>query len=415
MMRVLLKTQWKSALSLVLFFCFLLVGYNGIALKFDERYSKYQTAYMESLNTNDRTEFFIQLEKDSTQAKQIVSAIEKFDSYDGDRASSEVIDPLMAAAGGQEYVNYEMIAWREEMLQMPGTYAETLSDDDYMLMQLSSRLSNQKNIEEIIANQVELANRGMRRNDRKYAVYESTYEELEKVDTEFPVQDTLITDKILDYMEADFYLVILLVLLVFGVFSNLIQTKITNQIVVSKLGIRRFVVRQSVVSIVITLITVILYYVGMILIFSNGNIGNVAWNLPIQAIFGYENLHVAYSVGQYILLYFVMKSVYCLTTVCVILMLSAVSKNTIISAFASALYCGCMFMAFHSLVNNGSVYGLLFIGSVRPLLVEFPYISVGTTVISYFWVYLVVLLLMAGIFFELTVYLSKFTAKRWVK
>ena len=112
--------------------------------------------------------------------------IENFEYYDKE-IFEELIDPVLMAGGGVNYVNSDMIVWREEMLKMPGQYTQTVSDDYYMLIQLSQRLYNQENFKEQISNSMEIMRRGIRRNDSLSVVYEVVLEQLKQIDDDFSV------------------------------------------------------------------------------------------------------------------------------------------------------------------------------------------------------------------------------------
>ena len=209
MLKVLLKKQWKSAVLIVVFFCGLLFMKNGIETKFTHRYLEPQRNYMEEYNLADRDVFFASLIDDRKTSNKVITAIENFESYDKE-LFEDLIDPVLMAGGEVSYVNSDMVVWREEMLQMPGQYTQTVSDDYYMLIQLSQRLYNQENFEELINNSMEIMRRGIRRNDGLSAVYKVILEQLNQIDDGFSVQDTILVDDLLGYLETDIFILIII-------------------------------------------------------------------------------------------------------------------------------------------------------------------------------------------------------------
>lgn len=416
MTSILFKKQWKKIVILIVFFCCILSVRNGINSEFTDRYDSYQKKYMNQFDLSDRTQFFENLNKDKKEAQKIVSSIEYYESYDKDVANETLDDLMDILTGNVSYANYDMAVWKKEMLNMPGKYSETVSDDAYMLSQLSRRLANQNTFEESLENNIEIMNRGIRRDAGQTEKYGAVLSELQKVDTEFAVADTIIIDKILKYIEADYFIIILIVLSVFSIFSSVLQNKISNHILVSKMGMKKFALSQIAVTLGIILLGLVIYYAGVILALSKGNIGEIPWSLPIQAINGYENISFAFSVGQYFLISVVIKAIYCIFITSVVLLISILCKNTVISAVLS--FAGC-----YGLVNLYNVwmvekdlsYGSLLIGSSQFLWSNVPYLYVGGGIVPYVVVYVGIIVLLSLVMFFITVSASKVMAKKWVK
>lgn len=375
MISILLKKQWRSFFVLLLLFCGILFVKNSIDSAFSERYYELQREYMEEINLSTRDDFFETLEADTNRTKTIVSAIENYESYD-QKYFDKTIDPLLAAAGAANYVNYDMVIWRQEMLQMPGLYANTISDDYYMMIQLSQRLLNQCQFENNLYNNIEIMRRGLRRNDGHAIKYEAILDELHKIDTDFEIQDTLFTDRILEYMEYDYFILIMIVLVVFNVFSNLHQNKISCQIRISKMNTTRFCISQIIVSTIICILFNIMYYMAVIFVLSSGNITEIAWNLPIQAINNYEAIPFAISVWEYVLHFVLFKTIFSVCLLNVILFISALSRNSVMATMLSLLLCGGLILI--SQMNTN----MLVIGSCKILIEDLAFICVGKQAIS---------------------------------
>lgn len=414
MLKIFFRKQLKTCVLIVLFFSLFLFFQNSIDSKFTERYYAVQEEYIEESGVKNNQAFFEQLEADEKQADKTVNAIESFENYDKEIVYNN-IDPALIASGAYTYANYEMIVWREEMLAMPGVFAKTVADDSYMLSQLSQRFANQKNFDLNLWNNLELMRRGMRRNDGDYGKYSAVYKELQKIDADFAFADTLVMDKILSYIENDFYIIVLLALCFFSVFSNATQNRITNQIVISPKGIRKYVRGQCLISVCFTVITITFYYIGIILLLSGGNFSAISWQLPIQAINGYENISYAFSAGQYFFYLVLAKTLYCILTVSVFLFLSSLSKNNIISALLCGLYCTVVIILYNINLTDRHDISISLLGSSKYLFSDLPFLQLGNLLISYYFSFLVGVVFIAVILLILTVFLSKYTAKRWAK
>ena len=374
MLKVLLKKQWKSAVLIVVFFCGLLFMKNGIETKFTHRYLEPQRNYMKEYNLADRDVFFASLIDDRKTSNKVITAIENFESYDKE-IFEELIDPVLMAGGEVSYVNSDMVVWREEMLQMPGQYTQTVSDDYYMLIQLSQRLYNQENFEELINNSMEIMHRGIRRNDALSAVYKVILEQLNQIDDDFSVQDTILVDDLLGYLETDIFILIIIVLIGFAVFSGAHQNGISKQIKISKMNAKKYSVKQILAAFVISIISNLIYYVGILLVFAKGNLHAIPWSLPIQAINNYENITIAISVWQYIVIFIAFKMVFVNLLLAMVLFVSAISKNNIISALISFTLCGST-IVLHNMTSASFV-----IGSAKDLMEGLGFFLIGELVV----------------------------------
>ncbi len=406
------RNQWKTTMYLMLSFFVILLFYNRITSTFDQRYTTFQSEYIRTQDTENREQFFLSLERDSREAEKIVQAIEHFEGY-GDGVQAENRDPVLEAAGIDYYADYDMLRWKEEMLRAPGKYSETVEDDYLLLMQLSQRLGNEKNLVSHVENNKELALRGMRRNDPQYIKYMMAYEQLKNIRTEFVIQDPVAAEKFLGYFENDIYLIIVFALSFFSVFSNLIQNKMSNQILLSKTGMRRFAFSQTGISAMTAAVWVWIYYGAVLLIFCGGRLGNIPWDLPIQAINGYETVCYAFTVGQYIFFSVLLKTGYCVFTTLIFLLLSVLSKNNIISAFMAFVYCGGVYAACKFLSQREAPQGNLLLGSAKYLFSDFPYLCLGTHAVPWHLCWLALIIALSMLLVMIIVLVSKVTAKRW--
>ena len=410
MWKLLLKKQWKSALCILLFFGFILFLRTDKEADFEHRYYDAQTEYLAAAAALAPDALFEKIDADCTAAGQLVDDIRNFKTYE-DGLPQTSLDPLLAAAGAESYVNYEMVVWREEMLGMPGRFAATVFDDSLMLSQLAERLKNQKHFQANYENNLEVLRRAIRRGDEDLAGYKAAYNALRRVKTDFPVSDTIFADALLAYFESDIFILILMVLCNFSLFSMAAQNKITNTIRVSKMGLQRYALHQIAAAAIITAGFLLLYFAGIIVIFSNGNLRAVPWALPIQAVNGYENVVFPLSVGGYFAVCAGFKTIFLFLLVGVALFLSLCAKNMVVSAIFALALCG-------GLIGGAGLadgaFSALLTGGSKPLFADLPYFCFGDTAVPYAAVYAAVLALAGLLVYSAVVALAGPLAKRRV-
>lgn len=409
-----LKQQWKRALLLVVFFSAIVILQTDANWKSSEegRYYKQQSDYIATHNVMDRVTFFETLIADSNKTVSIIDAIEMFNDYDGKIPEGET-DPLLAVTTGAAYMDYDMAIWRQNMLNMPGQYTETVSGDRWMFKYLLDRLYYIHNFDVIIENQKETMVRAIRRGGNAVPLYETALEELSNIEYDFPVIDTAFTALLLDYMSTDWYIVIILCLAFFGVFSTAAQQKITNQILISKTGMRRYAISQILAVHIITVGVLIVYYCCIIFACSSGNPRAIAWQLPIQCVFGehFDTYYIYYDlkVWQYFLLIGSIKIIFCVMMTSLVLFLSALSRNNIISVLLTITVCGVL-----CVLSRRWEWGGLLIGNGHILLEKLCYFVVNGQIIHYWTVYTAGIFGLIPITNGLTILLSKPMAKGWV-
>lgn len=411
MMRLLLKKQGRVSLGLTLLLLVLAILQNAFS-SFSNRYESAQRTYVEGADTAHPSVFFAQLETDREQADRVVTAIQNYEEYTQEKPQGEV-DLLEVAAGNAGYADYEMLTWREEMLRMPGKYTETVMDDMLMLDELSQRFNNQAHLTEDVANTTELLQRGLRRLDSQAPVYRAALSEYTCISPAATVRDPVKIDRLFSYMRGDCAMFLSVILSAFSVFSYTAQQRVSDTVLVSRMGMRKFSLYKIVSSEIATVLGLLVYYAGLSLVFSNGKVGEMPWDLPIQAINGYETVAFAWSAGQYFLWSVGWRTGYALLTLNITLFLSILSKNTGISTLLCLGYGGLAVGLFYA--AGDKTWGSLLIGSGQALVDDLPFVAVGETVISYIGIGIGVLVLLLVVFQVTTIRISRGIARKRVK
>lgn len=409
MLRTLLNQQWKRPFFLVLLLCLMLTLQTDTYYGWHETNYNHQQAYLRKYDLYDRDAFFEGLNADKALSNQIKKAIDNFSSYAGEIPDVEM--DIMDLLEGATYMNEDMYAWRSQMYSAPGRLSDTVYDDYQMTLTLSNRLSSQEQFAEVIDNQAEIMRRGIRRGGWKVPLYEAAQAQLLAIQDDFPVQDTLHTDQLLSHLQEDWYILVILTLGFFGTFSTAIQQRITNTVLISKTGMRRYAWAQVLTVLVLTVGCLILYDFGILLACSTGDLRSICWGHPIQAINGYSNILQNLQVWQYLLLAMGLKALYCIMFVSMLLVISLLSRNNIIATLGATLFCGGLVF-----LNQRfpALYGLI-LGNCRILVEELCYWKLGNTLIIYPVVFAAAVLVVTAVIWVLILLIAKPVVRRWIK
>ena len=410
MFSCLLKRQLKKGVLLMLFFCLILLGQTQTSAQWTHRYLPYQTAYLTTLDPKDKDAFFAKLNADVAETRQVVNAIESFAGYDG-KIPEGKLDIMDILTGSSLYMDYDMAIWRDTLLRAPGRLAQTVFDDANMTFQLSQRLHNQENIETILENQKEIMRRGIRRGGLNREKYGEALAQLQNIDTDFTVADTFYVEQLLAYLEKDWYILVLLAMCIFSVFSAGNQYKISNLVLTSPMGIRRYAVKQILVSIVVVEIGLAVYYSGVFFVLTGGRLAHIPWRHPIQVVESYENILQDISVADYVFLHLAIKNLFCLCFVSCVLYISALSKNNAVSLIGTTVMCAVPILL-SSLIPSA---GGLFIGSGKYLFEQLCYVRMRTRLIPYSTVFAGGSILLTVVMFVVLLIRVPYASRRWVK
>ena len=406
MLRCLFKQQWRKALFLILLFCGVYALQEETEVMFTANTVPYQKTYLAQLDLSDKDTVFAQLDEDEAYTRKIHNAIQYYEGYTGDTPEG-VLNIMEILSGSAVYADYDMLVWQDAMCDAPGIFAETVFYDFMTIFQLSSRLENQRYLEYNLENQREIMRRGIKRGGDKLGMYHYTLSQLNSINTNVPVADTYYAEKLLSFLESDWHIIALLVLTVFGAFSSGIQNGVTKQVLISSMGMRKFALYQTSASLLISLGSMAVYYASVILLCCAGNLGNIPWQHPIQAINTYENILQNISLLDYVLLQLGMKICFCVAVTCIVLLISAVSPGNLVSVLGSLLFFGGLLLA------NGR--SGLAIGNCRELLEELCYFSWNGYLVDYSIIFPSVCLCIALIVVALLIWVSPYAARKWVK
>ena len=414
----LLKRLWKRTLLLILFFSSIMTVQTDSTWETSSEgeYYPYQVNYLSVHELTDRARFQAILSTDYQQAYDLWQDIQLFELYNGSVPEGELDGEALTimASGGTPYINYDMLIWRRNMMNAPGKFSKSVFTDYEMLKNLSHRLHYILNFDNLLENHSETIARAIRRGSSLTPYYETALAELSAIDTDFPVMDTACTSLLLDYLNTDWYIIVILCLSFFGLFSTAAQQRITNQLLTSKTGIRKYAIYQVLAALVITACGMIIYYAVAIFACASTGPGQIAWGLPIQCILGEHfdtfNIYYAMNVREYFLLMAGVKILFCLLLVSIISLLSALSRNNLISGLLVIAFCAGLV-----LLQSKWDWGDLLIGNGHILLQELCYFNINGTMIHYLAIYALSIGLLIPVMMGLTVLLAKPAAKGWVR
>lgn len=409
----LLKRQWKRCVLLIAFFCCVLLIQQRSQWETEGQYYNDHQEYMQQYDLSDKRLFFAQLEKDRIESEEIVEDIRYFEGYDGQIAEG-FIDEMDIVAGIAYYADYDMVLWRQQMLSLPGKFSETVIDDSRMTWELDYLLGNQREFESIIENNREIMRRGIRRGSASTPKYELALEQLDQITDDFSVTNTAQTIRLIEFLAGDWYILVLLCLCFFSVFSGMTQGRLMHQVLICKTGVRRYTLCQLLASIGLFALCLLVYYGGVLFACCNGSLQTYAWNLPIQAVYGSwfngGTILLDLKVWQYVLILMGLKALFCLGLLSLILLISLLSRNNIVSAIGCLILCGSLLL----LHGGGTGAGLL-IGDCSLLLDDLCWELIGDYIVPKIVIYVTAVLLLTVLINAVTVLISKPIIRKWVK
>lgn len=408
MLKCLLHRQWRTLICLAVLLCFLMLTQDGGENPYLRIDYRDRAAYLEQYDPYGADSLFAGLHEDAQELSLLIDKIEQFEDYTGDIPEGER-DPLEILLGEQSYLTYDMLIWREQMLEAPGQYTDTVKHDSMMLGSLTDSLHNQEHFAEIIENQREIMRRGIRRG-LNVAIYEKTLDNLNQIESDFPIRDTLYAVKLLDYLENDWYILALLAVMMFSCFSTGNQQKVTNQVIVSRYGMRRFARTQILSALIIFGICMILYYLSVVLIHCEWDVSGIPWNHPVQILSTYENILKDLSIFEYIMTYIGLKILFCLAFSGIVLLISSLSPNNVFSFGGTVVLLGIVF-----LLRKTQEYGAWAIGNGRDLFEELCFVDLDYVLVPYAVLAGIILLLVTVVSWILIILHCDASARKWVK
>lgn len=415
MLLYLLKKQFKTAVVFTFLLCIILIMQTSASWKnsLNGQYYDEQVDYLSQYDLTDRSNFFDSLTKDTSEAYQKVREIEEFMAYEGEIPEG-VVNPLEIASSGAMYMDYDMVVWRQNMLNLPGLFTESVSGDKYMLEALSKRLEYMLHLPVIIENHKEITTRGIRRGGSDGYKYELAIEELNAISLDFPVEDVAYTQNLLDFMHEDWYFTVLIAVVFFWVFSAISQQRISWVVSTSLIGARKYAFIQATAALLTSIAIFVIYHIGIILACSLWNPTKIIWNHPVQCVFGnvFDSYEIILNlkVWEYTLIALGLKCLFCLFLSSIILLLSLLSGNNTVSAIYALIICGVLILA-----HNEMPFGGLLIGNTSCLLEGLCWTKIGATVISYSTIYIFVATAAIILCSGLTIFLSKPILRRCSK
>lgn len=411
MLRCLLKRQWKLAVGLILLFAALFFLYrHGLYSSIsDVLQNDAVRTYMENSNVSDREAFFRQLNQDTAEATAVMDAIMRFEGYEGERPEDD--DPMAALTGHSSLANYDMLVWRSQMQQLPGKIGERIADDFIIIRSIQDRVSMQEDFEGLIGNHKELMRRAIRRGGEKKPLYEAAQAELNAIELDFPVQDTLHAQYIIIETERDWYILVLAALTAFTVFSQNNQMKVSRVIATSKLGPFRYTVSQLAVTMLLTAVVYVLHCLLMIFVVADGRWSEITWDIPIQAVTGFQSMMMNLAFGEYLFRVLALKGLLCMALVSLVLLISALSPNSIISLIGAAAVSGGLIYADQLLPQTN---GLL-VGRCKFLFDQLCYVNMSGRAVPYSLLYLAGLLAAMVVLWGLLLLLAPAAIRKWGK
>lgn len=390
MIRLLLRKDAVRVLFCVLIFMVGTFISTDSTRVWELRFADASTQYINQYFTGDRDEFYNTLSQSAVEANRLVEQIKAIVPED---ASEEDFDLLGNYIG---YTTYETEALRQSLLNSPGKYTRTVSDDSHMIGLLKQLMKQQQEIQVTRYNYTELMDRGLRRtvghDPFQAQIYTGCKEQYEKIDTSQPPIYTGSVIFLLKHLQDPSTLYLLLFLLHFATFGRLTQNGLNMVALISDRGIRWFARKKILIACAVTTFAFVIFVVAEFMGTYPHLRMDPAMQLPIQTLADYNDLPWAINIGTYIVITLISEYLTCLVLSMVLLFCSMLARNTI----NAGLYCAIPVVLLQLLQNYSlpipaTVSGLLS-GRFSVLFWEYPYWNIFGTAVFAVPLYFILLL-----------------------
>lgn len=286
----------------------------------------------------------------------------------------------------------ELVSQLLAPLEQTGKYGGTESDDRSMLTIMLTQLESQNRSGELIENRVRGYTRNARRGVRdiysldlsEHLIDEYT-DVLSYQETVTGAIDTRAADAFVDYMSEEILLTLGLYILLFYIFSSELQSGRFRSFAITKAGARKFTANKLITGYCAAVIFTVIYYMSafaaMLIINTDGSL----LSAPIQYLSGFELSSETMTVGEYILMVFVLKLLYALFISSVIMLVSMLSRKTIV---AGTLSLGLIILLKVAAPNlSQSLAGMIFSCSFINMTGDINYIDLLTVPVKIYYLY----------------------------
>lgn len=264
------------------------------------------------------------------------------------------------------------MAWINTQYNKPGEVSPTVYYDSILLDVITEEYLPRWNLASVIENEIKLDRRNLHRyqpTEYDYKLSEVRLAAAEGIDIGY--SDNAPSFGVSFYLprfEGDLFIVLLVMLLSFTMFSKLRENGYLKYTATAKQGISRFAIKQYAAGILLVLAAFIIYTAGHI-IYAVMYLPELSiLSAPIQIINGYQSFVYPLTVGEYILLSVLVKLLFMLLVYSLTSFISLVSQNSIISFIANLLLAAVIWFL-PALSDSAAIKGL-FSGNIGVLSAE---------------------------------------------
>ena len=299
-----------------------------------------------------------------------------------------------------------------------GKYCGTQLDDSILLSSMLTQIEAQNNSEKMIKERMEGYTRNVRRGVKdKYslALSQKLIEEYTEVvsyeSDKTELRDTRAANAFVDYMSSEIVLSFGLYIFLFHIFSSDIQSGRFKSFAVTKTGARKFALNKIAVGYISATIFVIIFYVSAFIMMLTLNKDSSLLSAPIQYLSGFELSSETLTVGGYIFMMFIFKLIYALFLSSLIMLMSMISRKTIIAGVLSlvpiVLFRGSDTGTTSAESHIGMVFHCNFINMTK----DINYVNILNAPVKIYFLYVLIILLSTAV---LTAIIYAISGKRGI-
>lgn len=305
--------------------------------------------------------FFISSCKNMYQYDEYTAALNSFSESDdiygsvseeltkSQSGSDEVMQEINDYVSGNQFPGKPPAVLPDELVEKlfapstrQGKYCDTQLDDSIMLSVMLTQIEAQHNSKIMIEERMEGYTRNVRRGVKdKYSLALSEkliddYTEVISYETDkTKLTDTRAADAFIEYMSSEIILAFGIYILLFFVFSSEIQSGRFRSFSVTKTGARKFTLYKIIAGYSAAAIFTSIWYLISVIVMLILNKDGSLLSAPLQYLSGFELSSETVTVGGYIFILFIFKLVYALFISSVIMLISMISRKTIIAGILS--------------------------------------------------------------------------------
>lgn len=363
--------------------------------------------------------FFLSSCKNMYQYDEYTAALNSFsesdDTYESvseeltksQSGSDEVMQEISGYVSGNQIPGKPPAVLPDELVEKlfapstrQGKYCDTQLDDSIMLSVMLTQVEAQHNSKTMIEERMKGYSRNVRRGVKdKYSLALSEkliddYTEVISYETDkTKLTDTRAADAFIEYMSSEIILLFGVFILLFPVFSSEIQSGRFRSFSVTKTGAGKFTLYKIIAGYSSAAIFTSVWYLISVIVMLILNKDGSLLSAPLQYLSGFELSSETVTVGGYIFILYIFKLVYALFISSIIMLISMISRKTIIAGVLSLVPIIFFGTVGTSAEISESRFGMIFSCNFTGMTKDINYVSFLNSPVKIYCLYVPIILL----------------------